>query len=164
MSDRKYEAMLILDPVLSEDKQKETLDKLDEVIKKYGGTPDRREVVGKRRLAFQINKRRDGNYILVYFDSNPSAKLFDEVDRFCRYSEEILRHIVVKAVVGKSKGDPSKAPEERPRFSGPRPPRPPMTPREDAPAADAPAKEASEGGAVATATEEAKPESSDESK
>lgn len=144
---KKYELLLILDPARTEDQNTETLDKVDEVIKKYGGTPERRQVIGKRRLAFTINKRRDGYYVCVYFDAPSDILLFNEVDRHCKYSEEILRHLLTKAVVGKSKGDPTKMPEER-RYSGP--PRGPRGgydrggPRPGAPTEEAPAPAAVE--------------------
>jgi len=105
---RKYELIVILDPVRTEEQQKETLDKIDEVVTKYGGTPDRRDVWGKRRLAYQINRRRDGYYSVVYFDAPSSGtQVQAEVERFCKYSEEVVRHLVTLAVVGKSAGNPA---------------------------------------------------------
>jgi len=122
LAHRKYELLAILDPSRSEEQNTETLTKIDEVVTKYGGTPDRHQVLGKRRLAYSIAGRRDGYYVAIYFDCDTVGPVLAEVDRHCRYDESVLRHMTTLAVVGKSKGDPSKAPEERPRFGygGPR--------------------------------------------
>lgn len=126
MATRKYELMVILDPVRTDDQHKETLDKIDETIKKYGGTPDKREIWGKRRLAYSISKRRDGFYALVYFDAEPTSDVLSEVERVCKYGEEILRHLVTIAVVGKAPGNPAlmvaedRAPRPYQRRGGPR--------------------------------------------
>lgn len=116
---RKYELMVILDPARSEEQQQETLKQISDVVTKYGGTPDRTEVMGKRRLAFPVKKRRDGLYALVYFDTETQNQVLAEIERHCRYSEDILRHLCVDAIVGKSKGDPTRYQvEERPRPMG----------------------------------------------
>lgn len=127
MATRKYELMVILDPVRTDEQQNETLDKIDETVRKYGGTPDKRELWGKRRLAYQIAKRRDGFYALVWFDADSTSAVLDEVERICKYTEEVLRHIVTTAVVGKSAGNPALVQQEErsPRQYGSprRPPR-----------------------------------------
>lgn len=115
---RKYELMVILDPLRTEEQQKETLDKIEDTIKKYGGTPDKRDAWGKRRLAFPIKKRRDGYYAVFQFDAEPSkTNVLDEVDRFCRYQEEILRYLRTGAIVGKSLGNPTLAAEMATRMA-----------------------------------------------
>ena len=121
MATRKYELMLILDPVRTDEQQEETLLKIEEVVTKYGGTTDRHEAWGKRRLAYPIGKRRDGFYALVYFDTVSTNEVLAEVERHCRYSEDIVRFIITQAIVGKSTGDPSRAQQEEryQRPSGP---------------------------------------------
>ena len=127
MATRKYELMLILDPVRTDEQQEETLLKIEEVVTKYGGTTDRHEAWGKRRLAYQIAKRRDGFYALVWFDADSTSSVLDEVERICKYTEEVLRHLVTAAVVGKSAGNPALVQQEErsPRQYGSprRPPR-----------------------------------------
>lgn len=109
MAVRKYDLMVILDPARTEEQQKETLDKIDELIAKYGGTAEKREVLGKRRLAFLINKRREGYYAVIQFETLSTNEVLSEVNRFCKYSEQVLRHIITSAVVGKSTGNPALA-------------------------------------------------------
>jgi len=161
---RKYELMVILDPTRTEEQQKETLDKIDETITKYGGTPDRRDVWGKRRLAYQINRRRDGYYAVVYFDTVSTNEVLAEVERFCKYSEEVMRHIVTLAVVGKSAGNPAldrEREERQARLAAQQAAsrgydrRPRRT--EEAPVAAAPAAEEAPAPAVAEAEAEGTP-------
>ncbi len=126
MAVRKYELLMILDPVRTEEQNEELLTKIDELVKKFGGTPDSRNLIGKRRLAYPISKRRDGTYLAVLYDSETDSLLHREMDLLLKYDEGVLRHLVTQAVVGKSKGDISRLPEERPRFmdrGGPRGPR-----------------------------------------
>jgi small subunit ribosomal protein S6 len=101
---RKYELMVILDPARTEDDQKAWLDQVNEVVSKYGGTPDKVDVWGRRRLAYEINRRKDGWYALVYFDTETTGPALAEVDRFCKFDDAVLRHIITSAVTGKSKG------------------------------------------------------------
>lgn len=106
---RKYELMVILDPARGEEVQTETLNQIDEVITKYGGTPEGHEIIGKRRLTFSIQKRRDGYYAVVRFACETTSEVLSEVDRHCKYADDILRHITTSAVEGKKKGDPALA-------------------------------------------------------
>ncbi|CAN5188317.1 hypothetical protein BH09SUM1_BH09SUM1_06770 [soil metagenome] len=156
MATRKYELMLILDPARTEEQQVETLNKIDEVITKYGGTPDKREVWGKRRLAYPVDRRRDGYYALVYFDVEPTSEVLAEIERTSRYSEEILRSLVTVAVVGKTVGNPAldrEREERQARFQTQRGFE--RRPRRDE---NAPAAAPVEGGAVATEAAPAAPE------
>ncbi|MCB2156997.1 30S ribosomal protein S6 [bacterium] len=105
----KYEMVVVLDPNKTEEEQQTVLAKLDEVITKNGGTIESRDVWGKRRLAYSIGKRRDGYYVLYLFDADPSGSALPELNRYLRISEDVLRSLVTKAVVGKSTG---KAPSE----------------------------------------------------
>lgn len=161
MAVRKYELMVILDPVRSDEDQQKTIDKINETVTKYGGTPDNVEVLGKRRLAYSINKRREGFYALIYFDTETSNEVLFEVERQCRFAEEIMRHLCIQAVIGKSKGDPSLFVDERPPMGrrpgpprGPRPDAPPARTESDAPKAEAAPESAPEAPAAAPASAE----------
>lgn len=107
MATRKYELMVILDPLRGDEQQKESLDKIEETIAKYGGTAEKRDVWGKRRLAYQINKRRDGYYTVITFSAESTATTLAELERYLRYAEDVLRYLVTQAVVGKSAGNPA---------------------------------------------------------
>jgi len=116
----KYEVVVVFDPNQTEELQKEELAKVEEVITKNGGTIDSQEIWGKRRLAFPINRRREGYYALVTFDTVTSNAVLAELNRHLRIAEPILRSLVTRAVVGKAKGTPP-PPEEMARYQSPRP-------------------------------------------
>jgi small subunit ribosomal protein S6 len=50
--------------------------------------------MGKRRLAYEINKHREGTYVLVHFTSSPAV--VTELERVLKITDEIIRHIVVR--------------------------------------------------------------------
>lgn len=112
MATRKYELMVILDPVRTDEQQAETINKIEETIQKLGGTPDGKDVWGKRRLAFEIEDRKEGYYAVLTFDGDSDSDLLKELERVIKFDEDILRHMVTHAVVGKSKGTPRATREE----------------------------------------------------
>jgi small subunit ribosomal protein S6 len=107
LSVRPYELLVVLDPVRTEEQQKESIDKISEVIAKYGGATTKVDVWGKRRLAYIINKRREGYYVCLQFDADSVGKALAELDRHCKFSDDVFRHMVTSAVVGKSVGNPA---------------------------------------------------------
>lgn len=153
MAVRKYELLALLDPVRTEEQQKETIEKMKGVLEKYGATVEKVDPWGKRRLAYPINRRKEGYYVVIIFDAVADGSALAELNRYCRITDEIFRHMVTHAVVGKSTGNPALIRDDRqPRIGGPRtlaggppsgPPRGPYTPRPAQPA---------EGGDVASAT------------
>lgn len=106
MATRHYELLVMVDPLKTEEQIKETLGKIEETITKYGGTFERREDWGRRRLAYEISKRRDGYYSMVYFEGPTTSELLEEVNRMLRLEESVMRFLISRAVVGKSLGDP----------------------------------------------------------
>lgn len=139
---RKYELMVILDPNRTEDQHKEALLKLQQVIEKFGGKHDRTDILGKRRMSYQIKKRRDGVYVVIVFDAEPTGKVLPELELAAKYADDVLRHLVTVAVVGRSLGRPELAQTDE-RLQ--RPQGRPSRPRRDeapAPVAAAPVAEA----------------------
>ncbi len=121
MAVRKYELLVLYDPVRTEEQQQETTDKIKSVLEQYDATVEKVDVWGKRRLAYPINRRREGYYVLFLFDTEATGPALTELERHCRFAEEIYRHMVTHAVVGKSTGDPALLREDRmPRVGGPR--------------------------------------------
>lgn len=92
---RKYELMYIIRPDLEEEKVEATLEKFQGIINN-GGEISAHEVLGKRRLAYEINKFREGVYVLVNFSA--TAEVVEELNRVMRISDEIIRHLVVNDV------------------------------------------------------------------
>ena len=66
-----YEILLLLDPDLAEEPQAEVVTRVRDLIEKGGGTFTRHDDWGKRKLAYEIDKKGDGNYHLLLFSSPP---------------------------------------------------------------------------------------------
>ena len=93
-----YELMVILDPEIDERTVAPSLDKFLNVIRADGGTIDNVDIWGRRRLAFEINKKTEGIYAVVNFTANSSATV--ELDRQLSLSEAVMRTKVLRAEEG----------------------------------------------------------------
>ena len=90
----KYESMIILSPTLSsEDIEKENQKILD-LITSLGGEIIKTDIWGKKQLAYEIQKSREGFYIINYF--NLDTQKTTELDRHYRLNERIMRYNVIK--------------------------------------------------------------------
>ena len=90
-----YELMVILDPEIDERTVAPSLDKFLNVIRNDGGTIDNVDIWGRRRLAYEINKKTEGIYAVVNLTSNSAATV--ELDRQLGLSEAVLRTKVLRA-------------------------------------------------------------------
>ncbi len=86
---RQYEMMIILDPELEERTVAPSLDKFLDVVRKDGGTVDKVDIWGKRRLAYDIAKRSEGIYAVVDMKAEPATA--KELDRQLNLNESVLR-------------------------------------------------------------------------
>lgn len=86
---RQYELMVILDPDLDERTVAPSLEKFTNVITRDGGSIEKVDIWGRRRLAYKINKKAEGYYAVVDFTAKSEVAL--EVDRQLRLAEHILR-------------------------------------------------------------------------
>jgi small subunit ribosomal protein S6 len=93
-----YELMVILDPEIDERTVAPSLDKFLNVIRNDGGTIDNIDIWGRRRLAYEINKKTEGIYAVVNFTANSAAT--DELDRQLKLSEAVMRTKVLRAEEG----------------------------------------------------------------
>ncbi len=93
-----YELMVILDPELDERTVAPSLDKFLTVITKSGGTVDKVDIWGKRRLAYEIKKKAEGIYAVIDFTATSAAS--DELDRQLGLSEAVLRTKLLRADEG----------------------------------------------------------------
>lgn len=89
---RKYELTCIVQPDLDETAFNGIVEKVSGWITESGGTVDKVDLWGKRRLAYIIHKQRDGNYVLFNLSILP-AKTAD-LERNIRYTEPIMRHML----------------------------------------------------------------------
>ena len=90
-----YELMVILDPEIDERTVAPSLDKFLSVIRKDGGTVDKVDIWGRRRLAYEINKKTEGIYAVVSLTSTGDAT--KELDRQLKLSEAVMRTKVLRA-------------------------------------------------------------------
>jgi small subunit ribosomal protein S6 len=90
-----YELMVILDPEIDERTVAPSLDKFLNVIRNDGGSIDKVDIWGRRRLAYEIQKKAEGIYAVVDFTANAAATA--ELDRQLKLSEAVLRTKVLRA-------------------------------------------------------------------
>jgi small subunit ribosomal protein S6 len=90
-----YELMVILDPEIDERTVAPSLDKFLNVIRNDGGTIENVDIWGKRRLAYEIQKKAEGIYAVVNFTATSTATV--ELDRQLKLSEAVLRTKVLRA-------------------------------------------------------------------
>ena len=150
-----YELMVILDPEIDERTVAPSLDKFLNVIRADGGTIDNVDIWGRRRLAYEINKKNEGIYAVVNFTANSSATV--ELDRQLSLSEAVMRTKVLRAEEGFAQVAAAKklADEKAARkAANPSKPAEAAAPKADAPKAEAPK-------APAKAAAPAKPEAAE---
>lgn len=89
MALRKYEVMVILDPDLDERTVAPSLDTYLNVIRQDGGSVDNVDIWGRRRLAYEINKKSEGIYAVVDLTAEPAT--VKELDRQLSLNESVVR-------------------------------------------------------------------------
>ena len=91
---RQYEMMVILDPEIEERTVAPSLDKYLSVVTTAGGSVDKVDIWGRRRLAFDIKKKSEGIYAVVDFTARPDTA--KELDRQLRLNEAVLRTKILR--------------------------------------------------------------------
>lgn len=92
---RPYEVLFIIKPELDEEQTEQTITKFTDLIANEGGEVVKVDKWGKRRLAYEIDKKwREGFYTLVHFNSQP--EVVTELDRVMKLTDGILRHMVTR--------------------------------------------------------------------
>ena len=91
---RKYETMFILSSEFTKEQIPEKVERFTTVITNGGGQIDKVTEWGKRRLAYEVKKQREGFYVLVHFTAEPDV--VKELERIFRISEEVIRYLVVR--------------------------------------------------------------------
>jgi small subunit ribosomal protein S6 len=89
-----YEILLLLDAELPDERQQEIVARARELIERGGGQFGSHDVWGRRKLAYEINRKADGTYHLLTFAAE-SATL-DEVSRVLKITDGVLRHMAVR--------------------------------------------------------------------
>ena len=88
-----YESVIIINPNLEEEKIKEIINKVETLINKNGKVT-KVEELGKKKLAYEINKCKEGYYVVFYFQSEPT--FIAELERTYRITDEIIKFITIE--------------------------------------------------------------------
>ena len=91
---RHYELMVILDPELEERTVTPSLETYLKIIKDSGGTVNKLDLWGKRRMSFEILKKSEGIYAVIDMNCEPAA--IKELDRQLNLNESVLRTKVMR--------------------------------------------------------------------
>jgi len=91
---RAYELMVIIDPEVDERTVESSLDKFLNVVRTEGGSVDKVDIWGRRRLAYDIKKKSEGIYAVVNFTATPATAA--ELDRQLGLNETILRTKIIR--------------------------------------------------------------------
>ncbi|MCA0981926.1 MULTISPECIES: 30S ribosomal protein S6 [Exiguobacterium] len=91
---RKYELLYIIRPSVDEEAKKALIERFNNVITENGGTVEKTTDMGKRRFAYEINKMREGHYVLLNIVAEPKA--IQETERLMKISDDVVRQMTTK--------------------------------------------------------------------
>jgi len=91
---RQYELVYIVTPEASDQGVADLHTQIEQIIERFKGTLDKTENWGRRRLAYEIGKHREGTYVVETITG--SGELMKEIDRRLRVSDAVIRHLVVR--------------------------------------------------------------------
>ena len=92
-----YETMYILRPDLGEEQVEQAINKYQNLIREQGAEQIEIQHRGKRRLAYEINRQRDGVYVQMNYQG--PGTLIAPLERAMRLSEEVMRYLTIKQEV-----------------------------------------------------------------
>ncbi|MFN0280240.1 MAG: 30S ribosomal protein S6 [Pyrinomonadaceae bacterium] len=107
MANRTYEVMYIVNPDTDGEKITKLNDAVGKLIAKEGGEIVKMEDIGMRNLAYPIQKKREGHYVL--FEINGSGQEIAELERRMRVNDMIMRYITVRVDEDRKKAEKIKA-------------------------------------------------------
>jgi len=91
----KYELAVVVSAKIEDEERAAVVDKCKALIERFGGTITNVDDWGKRRLAYEIQKMREGFYYFIQFDAESSAPA--EIESRVRIMDNVLRYLVVRA-------------------------------------------------------------------
>ncbi len=90
----KYELAVVLSAKLEDEERAAALEKVQGYITRFGGTVTNVDDWGKKRLAYEIQKMKEGFYYFIQFDAETSAPA--EIEKHVRIMENVIRYLCVK--------------------------------------------------------------------
>ena len=126
---RTYEIVAIIDPDVNERQVPDLIDKYLQVITQGNGTVDGNDLWGRRRLAYPINKKHEGIYVVLNVTAEPHV--VQEMDRLMTIDEQFMRTKVMRIDETKRVSPKESAPADAPApaVSAPKAPRSASTPK-----------------------------------
>jgi small subunit ribosomal protein S6 len=91
---RKYELVYVVSPDATDDQVTDLHNQVDAIVQRMGGQLEKTENWGRRRLAYEIGRHKEGTYVLEVI--NGSGELMKEIDRRLKVTDLIIRHLVVR--------------------------------------------------------------------
>jgi len=91
---RKYELVYIVSPEASDDQVTDLHNQIDAIVQRIGGSIEKTENWGRRRLAYEIGRHKEGTYVLEVLHG--TGELMKEIDRRIKVTDLIIRHLVVR--------------------------------------------------------------------
>src|ERR1700686_2893743 len=91
---RDYEVLYIVRADLEDDKVQDIVKRVNTLIEKAGGSVERTNVWGKRKLAYEVKHQKEGSYVLQDFQIGPDG--LPQLEAALKITEEVLRHLIVR--------------------------------------------------------------------
>jgi small subunit ribosomal protein S6 len=91
---RDYEVLYIVRADLDDEKVQDIVKRVGTLIEKSGGTVERTNLWGKRKLAYEVKHQKEGSYVLQDFEIGPER--IPELESALKITEEVLRHLIVR--------------------------------------------------------------------
>ena len=88
----KYESVIIINPAIDEDAVKAIVDKFSSLINENGKV-EKVDMLGKKRLAYEVKKNKEGYYVIFYFEAKP--ELITELERNYRISDDVIKFMTI---------------------------------------------------------------------
>ena len=94
MSAHMYELMFVADPELDERGLKKLTEQYLELVTKEGGSVENTDIWGRRKLAYEIDGKTEGNYVVVNYTTTPEVSA--ELDRVLNLNESVVRTKILR--------------------------------------------------------------------
>ena len=104
MADKRvYEVVFIIDPGVGDDEVMRLSEGVQKIITGQGGSITKTEVMGRRQLAYEINHKKDGTYVLLEVEG--SGAEIAELERRMRVNDQILRYMTIRVDEDRRRAD-----------------------------------------------------------
>jgi small subunit ribosomal protein S6 len=89
-----YELALVVNAKIEDEERLATLEEVKELISRFGGTVSNVDDWGKKKLAYEIQKMKEGYYYFIHFESDSSVP--DEIEQRIRIMEKVIRYLCIR--------------------------------------------------------------------